>query len=105
MTIKGAIQFRWHSGLEQVDHGIVTMAQLFGCFCDISDIFFYVIISWVKRESPPSFMQMLNIVTLGREIPTEMFHKLQSPWKLSLSKLWYHSHAKWFRVCLNLSMY
>ena len=22
----------------------------------------------------------------------------QSPWKVSLSKLWYHSHAKWFRV-------
>ena len=22
----------------------------------------------------------------------------QLPWKLSLSKLWYHSHAKWFSV-------
>ena len=29
----------------------------------------------------------------------------QSPWKVSLSKLWYHSQAKWFRVCLNLSIY
>ena len=76
MTIKSAIQFCWHGGLEQVDHGIITVAQLFGCFFDISDIFFYVIIRWVKRESPPSFLQMLNIVTLGREIPTEMFCKL-----------------------------
>ena len=41
-----------------------------------SDIFFYVIIGWVKREGPPPFMQMLNIVTLGREIRTEMFCKL-----------------------------
>ena len=56
MTVKSAIQFCWHGGLEQIDHGIVTMAQLFGCFFDISDIFFYVIISLVKGESPPSFM-------------------------------------------------
>ena len=76
MTIKSAIQFSWHGGLEQVDHNIITMAQLFSCFFDISDIFFYVIISWVKRESPPSFMQMFNILTLSREIPTEMFHNL-----------------------------
>ena len=37
MTIKNAIQFCWHGGLEQIDHSIVTMAQLFGCFFDISD--------------------------------------------------------------------
>ena len=76
MTIKSAIQFSWHGGLKQDDHGIITMAQLFGCFLDISDMFFYVIISWVKRESPPSFMQMLNIAALGREVPTKMFCKL-----------------------------
>ena len=76
MTIKCAIQFCWHGGLEQVDHGIITVAQLFGCFFDISDIFFYVIISRVKRKSSPSFMQILNIAALGGEIPTEVFCKL-----------------------------
>ena len=105
MTIKSAIQFCWHGGLEQIDHGIITVAQLLGCFFDISDIFFYVIISWVKGESSPSFMQMLNIAALGREIRTEMFCKLFPVAMEIASKLWYHSHAKWFRVCLNLSMY
>ena len=76
MTIKSAIQFCWHGGLKQVDHGIVTVAQLFGCFFEISDIFFYVIIGWVKRKSPPPFVQLFNIVTLGREIPTKVLCKL-----------------------------
>ena len=52
------------------------MAQLFGCFLDISDIFFYVIIGWVKREGSPSFMQMFDIMALGREIPAKVFCKL-----------------------------
>ena len=76
MTIKCAIQFCWPGGLEQVDHGIVTVAQLFACFLHISDILFYFIIGWVKRESSPSFMQMFNVMALGREIPTKVFCKL-----------------------------
>ena len=56
MAIKSAIQFCWHGSLEQVDDGIITMAQLFGYFFDISDIFFYVIVGWVKREGSPSLM-------------------------------------------------
>ena len=52
------------------------MAQLFGCFFNISDVFFYVIIGWVKREGSPSFMQMFDISALGREIPAKVFGKL-----------------------------
>ena len=76
MAIKSAIYFCWHGGLEQVYHSIVTMAQLFGCFFDISDIFFYVIIGWVKREGSPSFMQMFDITALGGEVPAKVFCKL-----------------------------
>ena len=43
---------------------------------NISDVFFYVIIGWVKREGSPSFMQMFDILVLGREIPAKVFGKL-----------------------------
>ena len=52
-------------------HGLAV-----GCFFNISDVFFYVIIGWVKGEGSPSFMQMFDITALGREVPAKVFCKL-----------------------------
>ena len=72
MSIQSAIYFGRHSGFDQVEHCIITLAKLFYSFVDISGVFFYIICIGVKGECPPSFMQVFDISPLSREVPTEM---------------------------------